>query len=170
MKCIPTAIAFLGVFASGLFADEKSVTTLNEALAMPTSFRVESESLESAVRRLTKQVQTRLPKDSSFEFEIKLLGGDLKLEGITRNQRVHKFQQRNQPLRNVLTALVQRANGNKAVKDPSQPDQRVLWVVGPDPDNAERQLILITTRQMAKQRSYKLPDVFIPRSTLRTDR
>lgn len=60
----------------------------------------------------------------------------------------------------MLTALVREANPNRSVKDASEPGQKLVWVIGPDPDDAERKLILITTRHMAKKRSNELPKEF----------
>ncbi len=157
-----TAIASVTIFVfpTALFADEKPVTTLKDALELPTSFSMRLESFEPAVHRLAKQIQASLPMGSTLKFDIKVLGDDLKFEGLTRNQKIRDLRLQRQPLRNVLTALTQKVNGNLAVTDPADPQQKVVWVVGPDPDNAKRQVILISTRRMAVQRRYKLPAEF----------
>ena len=52
-----------------------------------------------------------------------------------------------------------RANPVTTVKSPSEQDQKLLWVVAPDPDDASRSVVLVTTRQVAA-RQYTLPSVF----------
>lgn len=137
-----------------------AVKTIEEALALKTSFSFDSQSLEFAMRDLAEDVKTNLLKGSTVDFTIKIIGDDLKLDGITRNQSIRDFKQEGKTVAEVLTALVRKANPVTTVKDPSEPDQKLLWVVGPDPDDAKKQIILITTRQMADKKMYTLPDVF----------
>lgn len=165
MKMRPCGLWLLAIAVSfcggSVGADEKPVTSLDEILAQPFTFSVESEPFLAAVGRLTKEVQAGLPKKSPMNFEIRILGNDLKSEGLTQNQRIRSLMEGKRPLRAILTALVQAANANIAVKDPSDPRQRVVWVIGPSPSDPENQIILITTRRMTQVRSYKLPDKFI---------
>ena len=51
-------------------------------------------------------VWTCLMKGLPFEFEIRLMGGDLREEGITQNQRISNFEMSDQALSDVLTGLV----------------------------------------------------------------
>jgi hypothetical protein len=39
-------------------------------------------------------------------------------------------------------------------------EQQLSWVVGADPANAKRKVVLITTRAAATKRGDKLPEVF----------
>ena len=64
----------------------------------------------------------------------------------------------------ILTALVQRANPT-ATDDPTSDDQKLVWVMAPDPANPDQSVILITTRKAAGANSYKLPAVFLPAET-----
>jgi hypothetical protein len=59
-----------------------------------------------------------------------------------------------------------KANPDRAVKDPSEPGQKLVWVVGPDPDQVEREIVLITTRQSVMEHSYQLPDESLPKTPL----
>ena len=61
----------------------------------------------------------------------------------------------------ILTALVLKGNPITTVKSPSETDQKLLWVIGPDPDDASRQIILITSRDAAAAKKYTLPPVFV---------
>ncbi len=100
-------------------------------------------------------------KGAPFEFAIKIIGDDLKLDGITRNQSIRDFKQENQTVADILTALVRKANPVTTVKDPSETDQKLVWLIGPDPDNPAKQVVLVTTRNAAKTKKYTLPPVFV---------
>lgn len=134
--------------------------TIDDALALKTTYTFDQESLEFAMRDLAADVTTQL-KGSPVEFAIKILGDDLKVDGITRNQSIRDFKQENQTIADILTALVRKANPVTTVKDPSETDQKLLWLVGPDPENAGKQVVLITTRTAAKNKKYNLPAVFV---------
>jgi hypothetical protein len=134
--------------------------TINEALQLKTSYSFDNQSLEFAMRDLADDVQSNL-KGAPFEFAIKIIGDDLKIDGITRNQSIRDFKQENQTVADVLTALVRKANPITTVKDPSETDQKLIWVIGPDPDDASKQVVLITTRAAAAAKKYTLPEVFV---------
>jgi hypothetical protein len=51
------------------------------------------------------------------------------------------------------------------VQDPSEANQKLVWVIGPDPDDAGKQVVLITTRAAAAAKNYKLPSPFVPKAT-----
>jgi hypothetical protein len=138
-------------------APAATAKTIEDALNLKTSYSFDSQSLEFAMRDLADDAKTNLLKGSPVEFEIKIIGDDLKLDGITRNQTVRDFKQDNKTIAEILTALVMKATSAKAASDP---DQKLIWVVGPDPDNASKQIVLITTRQMAEKKKYTLPAVF----------
>src|SRR4029077_7734062 len=99
-------------------------------------------------------------KNVPFEFAIKIIGDDLKLDGITRNQSIRDFKQENQTVADILTALVRKANPVTTVKDSSEKDQKLVWLIGPDPDSPAKQVVLITTRNAAATKKYTLPPPF----------
>lgn len=136
--------------------------TLAEALQLRTSFSFDSQSLEFAMRDLADEVKGNL-KGAPFEFAIKIIGDDLKLEGITRNQTIRDFKQENQTIADILTALVRKANPVTTVTDPKETDQKLVWVIGPDPDSLENQVVLITTRSAAASKKYALAAPFVSR-------
>ncbi|HUE72492.1 MAG TPA: protein kinase [Pirellulaceae bacterium] len=137
--------------------------TIEEVLALKTSMSFGSQSLEFAMRDIADDVRANLLKGSLVEFDIKLIGKDMEKDGITRNQSISDFKQEDKSVAEVLTAMVMKANSPNQ-PDPSSPDQKLIWVVAPDPDKPERQTVLITTRAAAEREKYKLPAPFQPKS------
>jgi serine/threonine protein kinase len=134
--------------------------TIEDALQLKTTYTFAQLSLEVAMRDLAEDVKGNT-KGAPFEFAIKILGDDLKLEGITRNQSIRDFNQDNQTVADILTALVRKANPVTTVKDPSETDQKLVWLIGPDPDNPGKKIILITTRTAANTKKFTLPAPFV---------
>jgi hypothetical protein len=134
--------------------------TVAEALQLKTSYSFDQQSLEFAMRDLADDVKSNL-KNAPFEFGIKIIGDDLKLDGITRNQSIRDFKQENQTVADILTALVRKANPVTTVKDPSEKDQKLVWLIGPDPDSPAKETVLITTRTAAGTKKYTLPPNFV---------
>ena len=95
-----------------------------------------------------------------FPFKIKLLGNDLLAEGITKNQRPGEFDLKQKTLAEILTEIMIRANPNKDISGAQDPNCKLIWVVGPDPDQPDQKIILITTRAAAADKAYRLPSVF----------
>jgi hypothetical protein len=137
----------------------KSVT---ESLQLKTSFSFAQQSLEFAMRDLAADVQGQLA-GSGVEFKIKIIGGDLEKDGITRNQSVRDFNQADKTIAEILTALVMKANPVTTVKDPSEADQKLVWLIGPDPEEAGKEVVLITTRTAAATSKQTLPAQFVPK-------
>jgi eukaryotic-like serine/threonine-protein kinase len=133
--------------------------TIEEALQLKTSYSFDSQSLEFAMRDLAADVKD-MTKGAPFDFQIKIIGSDLEKDGITRNQSISNFKQDNQPVADILTALVMKANPITTVREPSEADQKLLWTVAADPDNASQQVVLITTRAAAAAKGYELPPQF----------
>jgi serine/threonine protein kinase len=131
--------------------------TIEEVLKSKMSISFEQDSLEFSMQNVVNEVKSsfQLP----FEFRIKIIGGDLELEGITRNRQIKDFAQKDQTVAEVLTAMVMKANPATTVKVPNEKDQTLLWVIAPDPDNPSNRIILITIRQIADQK-YTVPEVF----------
>ncbi len=118
------------------------------------------KSLEFAVRDLVQEIHNLHP-DLPFKFSIQLVGRELEAEGITRNQQIRNFQVRQNSLQEILTQLVMLANPITTVKKPNEKDQKLVWVVAPNPDPSDNtNIILITTRQAALKNRYKLPKPF----------
>lgn len=137
--------------------------TLDELLKHKITFEVPRNDLNLVMADLETEIRTDLP-GLTVPFSIKILGKDLEAEGITRNQSVVNFKMESSSIADILTGLVFKANPITTVKDPSEVDQKLIWVVGPDPDQADRQVVLITTRKAAEAKGYKLPAPFVPKS------
>ena len=91
------------------------------------------------------------------------MGADLQLNGITRNQQIAQFQADGQSIAEILTQIVMRANPVTTVTDPAENDQKLIWVIAPDPVDPKRRILLITTRDAAAREGYKLPGPFQPK-------
>jgi eukaryotic-like serine/threonine-protein kinase len=137
--------------------------TIEDALALKTSYSFDSQSLEFAISGLADEVKSNLT-GSPLEFAIKIIGADLEKDGITRNQTIRDFKQENQTVADILTALVRKANPITTVKDPSEAEQKLVWVVAPNPDNVSQPAILITTRAAAAAKKLTLPSQFVTKA------
>ena len=113
---------------------------------MKTSYSFDNQSLEFAMRDLADDVKSNL-KGAPFEFAIKIIGDDLKLDGITRNQSIRDFKQENQTGGRYPDGAGPQGEPGHDGKDPSETDQKLVWVIGPDPDSPGKQIVLITTRR-----------------------
>ncbi|MCH2180492.1 MAG: protein kinase [Mariniblastus sp.] len=134
--------------------------TIQELLELPRDLNVTTNpDLNILLADLQAEVTDDLG-ELPFPFEIRLLGNDLLTEGITKNQRPGEFNMQQKTLAEILTEIMIRANPNKDITGPEDPNCKLVWVVGPDPDNAERQIVLITTRGAAAKKSYELPAAF----------
>jgi len=140
-------------------ASQSIPQTMDELLAKNMSFRFAAQSLEFAIRDLADAVRENHPQ-LPFPFDIQILGSDLQLQGITRNQQIAGFESVNQRLDEILTALVMRANPVTTVTAPSDPNQKLVWIQGRDPNDANKSILLITTRDAAQRRNDTLPTAF----------
>jgi hypothetical protein len=80
--------------------------------------------------------------------EIVILGSDLQLEGITKNQSLNDVDERDQAADAILRKLLKLAN----------PDGKLVYVIRPN--ESGHQAIFITTRQAAAKRGDELPAGF----------
>ncbi|MBW3598173.1 MAG: hypothetical protein KY475_12995, partial [Planctomycetes bacterium] len=135
------------------------VTTMEELLDHKITMSFPQQSLDFAMAELANEVRDTLP-NLPFPFEIEIMGKHLEMNGITQNQSIRDFEARDKPVKEVLTAMVMKANPIQTVKSPGEADQKLIWVVGPDPDDPAKKVILITTRDAAAQEGYTLPEVF----------
>ncbi len=141
---------------------EKGPNSMEEILRESFSFRVPQQSLEGALRDLTTVVNDKF--HPSIPFAIKIDGPHLEAQGITRNQQVVGLDVSLQPIAQVLTEIVLRANpvhGEHAAHDPAQ---KLVWLIRRlAPEDGIGQpltVVWITTRQAASQNGWKLPPIF----------
>lgn len=133
--------------------------SVGDLLQYRMSLDIPQQSLEFALRDLAAEVRDAFP-GLSFPFELKVLGADLREEGITRNQQIKDFQRTGQTVAEILTGLVMKANPVTTIQALSDPDQKLIWVIAADPDDPNHDAVLITTRRAAQQKGYELPHVF----------
>jgi hypothetical protein len=133
--------------------------TIEELLQQTRNLRFDQKSLEFAIQDFSVDIREDYP-DLPFPFEIRILGADLQLGGITRNQQIANFTAEGQTIADILTRMLMRANPITTVTDPSEPDQKLVWVVAADPDDPVKRVVLITTRDAAQREGYKLPAPF----------
>jgi hypothetical protein len=136
--------------------------TLNDVLQHRMSISIPQQDLINALVDIESAVRDEL-RNLPFQFTIKMMGNDLMLDGITQNQKVTDFNMQNTTLSEILTGLVRKANPDPSVTDPSQPGQKLIWVVAADPADGSKQVVLITTRQAAARDGYQLPAPFQPK-------
>jgi serine/threonine protein kinase len=130
--------------------------SLQQLLEMPTSLVVEQQSLESVVAEFADELRQEFAVPM---LRIEIVGKELQLEGITRNQQIRNWRMEQQTVRRILTQLVQRANP-VAVDDVRSEQQKLIWVVDPESD-PNQMTVQITTRKAARQKGWSIPAEFV---------
>ncbi|MEQ8786453.1 MAG: protein kinase [Pirellulaceae bacterium] len=136
---------------------KKTPQSIEELLAVKTTIEFPQHDLINAIA-VVKEDLLDTYSDLPFAFDIKMNGTHLMEEGITQNQAVRDFNMQDKSIAEILTAMVMKANPVTTVKEPTEEDQKLLWVLDPTAKGA----ILVTTRKAAKREGYKLPAVFDP--------
>ena len=136
----------------------KKPLSIEELLNRKMSVTFEQESLEFAINNIVTAYERDLPSGSKLP-NIRIIGGDLQLMGITQNQQVRNFTQTNTPLRQVLTELLRLANPDKTATGPDDEKQALIWVVTDDAKKPGTKEIIVTTRNSA-QGKYEVPPEF----------
>ncbi|MCC7084657.1 MAG: protein kinase [Pirellulales bacterium] len=106
-----------------------------ERLKRKTSLNFARDTLEKALVMLADDV----------EVKIEILGGDLQLEGITKNQSFGLSEQ-DKPADEILRNIMLKAN----------PDGKLVYVIKPKVPGGE-EMLFITTRSAVAKRGDKLP-------------
>lgn len=130
--------------------------------------QLDSPTAADVERRLQRTTSLVFPKDSlqralellaeDLGVPIRLAGGDLQLDGITKNQSL-SLDLRDQAAGRILVEILLRANPDRGATGPADPRQKLVYVIAPGAgDSAE---ILVTTRSAAVRRGDRLPDVFV---------
>lgn len=123
--------------------------SLAEKLRAPASLSFARDTLEVALQMLAQ--------DSGIPIE--LVGADLQLEGITKNQSFG-LDMKNQPAGDILLEILKQANPDKTASGPTDTKQKLVYVVVTDPES-QQQKIKVTTRSQAEKRGEQLPRVFV---------
>lgn len=124
--------------------------SIKDRLQMRTSLSFTRDTLETAVNLLSQDIGV----------DIVLLGGDLQLDGITKNQSFGVDEQ-DLPAADILVSVLRLTNPDKTASGPADPRQKLIYVLGKHPTSGEP-AVLVTTRAQATKRGDQLPAVFQP--------
>ncbi len=133
-----TLLEASGVGAAPAVATPAAPRTVSEALKQKISLSFPREALDRAMETVSQEMGV----------PIVILGSDLQLEGITKNQSLANVDQRDQPAAEILRELLKLAN----------PEGKLIYVVKPDDQGQET--VWITTRAAAAKRGDALPAGF----------
>jgi hypothetical protein len=135
--------------------------TIEEYLSRKIRLSFDQEPIESALRLVGEEANANLPAGTP-QLRFALDGGAFERAGITRNQQLRDFKHVDLPMRDALTAIAKRGNPVTTVKDTHEENQRLIWVVRDDPEQAGKQMISLTTRTEATAKNIPLPLEFAP--------
>ena len=135
--------------------------TIDEYLSRKIKLSFDQEPIETALRLVGDEANANLPAGTP-QLRFSLDGGAFERAGITRNQQLRDFKHADLPMRDALTTIAKRGNPVTTVKDTHEEDQRLIWVVRDDPENAGKQMISLTTRAEAAAKNIPLPTEFAP--------
>ena len=122
--------------------------SVQEKLQLVTSLSFPKDTLERALEILAEEL----------EVEIQIAGGDLQLEGITKNQSF-AIDLRNQTAEEILQAILGQANPDRTAVSLADRKQKLVYVLR-DPESPEG-VIVVTTRAAAAKRGETLPTIFV---------
>jgi len=123
--------------------------TLEEKLTKITSLSFDRSSLDKSLQILSEDIG----------IPIVILGGDLQLDGITKNQSFG-IEMNDRPAREILNAIVQLANPDKTANTLSDAAQKLIYVLKENYQEGD-DTIVITTRAQAAKRQDELPPEFV---------
>jgi hypothetical protein len=133
--------------------------SIEEILDTNVSISFAQESLESALQLIATEVSDSLLGGKPISMAIN--GSAFQKEGITRNQQIRDFAKPGVPLRSILMDLVRRANPVTTVKEPTEKDQKVVWIILDDPESILKKKIELTTRRWVEENKATLPKEFV---------
>jgi hypothetical protein len=119
-------------------AAPQNALSIEQRLKQVTSLSFPLENLENAIATLGGEIGV----------EIRILGSDLQLEGITRNQQFQDLNEVDKPAEQILRQILIKA----------RPDGKLVYVLGKD---GERDIVYITVRSKAQERG-RLPPELAP--------
>ena len=137
--------------------------TLFEQPTPPSAAETKPEAKPrvGAAAALDKRISLSFPRDTlerclemlakEIDVEVEILGSDLQLEGITKNQSFG-LDERDRPAGEILRKVLELAN----------PSGKLIYVI--KPKEGQREAIFITTRNAATKRGDPLPQEFAPKT------
>lgn len=130
---------------------------LAATLATKIDFACEPASLTHMVSKVQDSIRGADP-DRAGEVEIHVMQDHLRAESISPHHRVNEIRFQQASPAHVLTVIVNQVNPSKTRSTRSA--QKLIWVIGPSPKDADKLVVLITTRAAAKKYKYAVPSVF----------
>lgn len=110
--------------------------TVQERLKRSISLTFDREPLERSLQLVADEIGVK----------IEIVGADLQLDGITKNQSIVQFNERNRPADEILRKIMLKAN----------PDGKLVYVLRPaQPGGPE--VLFVTTRAAAAKRKEPIP-------------
>ena len=134
--------------APALTSDESAPRSLREKLQQVTSLSFPKDTLERALEILAEEL----------EVEIRIAGGDLQLEGITKNQSF-AINLRHKTAEKILQAIMSQANPDRTAESLADPKQKLVYVLQ-NPDSPQG-VVVVTTRTAVEKRGETLPNAFV---------
>jgi len=125
-----------------------AASSVEERLNQVASLSFSRDTLEAALETLGREVGV----------EIVILGTDLQLAGITKNQSFGLDEQ-NRPAGEILLEILKLANPDKSSTGLTDPRQKLVYVVKPLQPGGPK-VIAVTTRDAATRRGDPLPEAF----------
>ncbi|MCA9234882.1 MAG: hypothetical protein KDA44_05400 [Planctomycetales bacterium] len=122
--------------------------TIEQKLQTITSLSFPKDSLQQALELLSGDIGV----------PIEILGGDLQLDGITKNQSFG-IDLRDRPAAEILLEVLLRANPDRTATGPADPKQKLVYAIRPGA-NGQPGRIVVTTRAAAAKRREPLPGIF----------
>ncbi|MAT72852.1 MAG: hypothetical protein CMJ58_25505 [Planctomycetaceae bacterium] len=146
---LPRTEAALAGATGGATRDGDSAgATIEQRLAATTSLSFGKETLQRSLEVLA----------DDMGVPIEIAGGDLQVDGITKNQSF-AIDLHDRPAAEILLEILLLANPDRGAKGPSDPKQKLVYVIRPATDGQPARIV-VTTRAAAAGRGEKLPDVF----------
>lgn len=146
-----------------LLATQLVLSAQRGAAGMAAAPQAESTPSASVSAALDRKISLSFPRESldrcmeqlaaELGVAIEIVGADLQLEGITKNQSLNNLDLRNLPARQVLDQVLKLAS----------PEGKLVYVIGSDAQRGE--VIRITTRAAAAKRGDRLPAEIIEKSS-----
>jgi hypothetical protein len=142
--------------ATATTGDAAAALSLLDMLKLRVNYTFSQQSFDNAFLGLAREVNA---SNAAANLQLRIVGDELKKAGVTRNQDLTTFAPGARTVGQLLTLLAMQANPSQ-VTHPSDPQQVIVWTVGPDPKRPESQVVLITTRQAATEKELPLPKYF----------
>lgn len=133
--------------------------SIDDLLATKVNLRIEQESLEVVLQAIATELKDSLGLEAE-PIPMSINGTAFQKDGITRNQQIRNFEYSDTSIRDLLTALVRRANPVTTVQSPNEKDQKVVWLLLDDPNSPTKKKLDLTTRAWADSNNAALPMEF----------